>query len=249
MLLKFDQEGPDPFSPGKISKFQYPKCDFLRSKPRIYFKILPWTTKISTLPTNCPNTSAGIARNLPFFSAPHAPYAHAFVTNATCKYPLILIRYNKHEQDNKILCDIATSRSSCWKQARLTMEQSEFVNLIFLFGVNVLFFLSGTCLNSLVILSFWGSSQLRRKLCYFMIMVLSCCDLLAVLTNHIMLALIATFWMTGNLDSMISLYNYTTTSNMFLAFSLLALLVLSFDRYLAVSYPFFHRTSVTRGRL
>jgi hypothetical protein len=52
-----------------------------------------------------------------------------------------------------------------------------------LIAVNEFFFFSGICLNSLVILTFWRSVQLRKKLCYFMIMVLSCCDLLAVLTN------------------------------------------------------------------
>ena len=35
----------------------------------------------------------------------------------------------------------------------------------------------------------------------------------------------------------------------FFVFSLYALLVMSFDRYLATSYPFFHRTFVTKGRL
>ena len=35
----------------------------------------------------------------------------------------------------------------------------------------------------------------------------------------------------------------------FLIFSLFALFVMNFDRYLATSYPIFHRTSVTKGRL
>ena len=35
----------------------------------------------------------------------------------------------------------------------------------------------------------------------------------------------------------------------FQAFSLLALLVMNLDRYLATSYPLFHRTSVTKGSL
>ena len=104
--------------------------------------------------------------------------------------------------------------------------------------------------KSLVILSFWRSVQLRKKLCYFMIMVLSCCDLLAVLTNTPLMALITMSWLTGKLDvnarwTHISLYS----TNTFLAFSLFALLVMSFDRYLATSYPIFHRTSVTKGRL
>jgi hypothetical protein len=39
------------------------------------------------------------------------------------------------------------------------------------------------------------------------------------------------------------------STNIVLAFSLFALLVMNFDRYLATSYPIFHRTSVTKRRL
>jgi hypothetical protein len=38
-------------------------------------------------------------------------------------------------------------------------------------------------------------------------------------------------------------------SAVYVGFSLLALSVMNFDRYLATSYPIFHRTSVTKGRL
>ena len=129
------------------------------------------------------------------------------------------------------------------------MEQKHFINLVILLIVNVLFTFPGICLNSLVILSFWRSAQLRKKLCYFMIMVLSCCDLLAVLTNHPMLALTAMFWLTEKFDMLRWLYSYLDVTNIFLGFSLLALLVMNFDRYLATSYPIFHRTSVTKKRL
>ena len=130
------------------------------------------------------------------------------------------------------------------------MESIYFINLIFIFAVNVFFFFSGICLNSLVILSFWRSVQLRKKLCYFMIMLLSCCDLLAVLTNNPLIAFITMSWLTGKVDvyarwTAISL----TSTNSFLVFSFFALLVMNFDRYLATSYPIFHRTSVTKGRL
>ena len=64
------------------------------------------------------------------------------------------------------------------------MEFIHFVNLIFIIVLNILFFFPGIFLNSLVIVSFWRSVQLRKKLCYFMIMILSCCDLLVVLTSH-----------------------------------------------------------------
>ena len=131
------------------------------------------------------------------------------------------------------------------------MELSHFINFTFIFAVNVLFFFSGICLNSLVILSFRRSVQLRKKLCYFMIMVLSCCDLLATSTNNPFLAVFTMLCLTGKLDVYPSwmLISTRATTSVFLGFSLLALLVMNFERYLATSYPIFHRTSVTKGRL
>ena len=130
------------------------------------------------------------------------------------------------------------------------MEFFHFINLIFIFALNVLFFFSGICLNSLVILTFWRSVQLQKKLCYFVIMVLSCCDLLAVLTGHPLTALHAILFLTGRLDGYTGWAVISTRfSVVFVGFSLLALLVMNFDRYLSTYYPIFHRTSVTKGRL
>ena len=131
-----------------------------------------------------------------------------------------------------------------------TMEYFHFINLIFIFALNVLFIFSGIYLNSLVILSFRRSAQLRKKLCYFMIMVLSCCDLLAVLTSHPLTAFHGILFLTEKWD----VYpGWVVISSrfpvVFNSFSLLALLVMNFDRYLATYYPIFHRTSVTNGRL
>ena len=129
------------------------------------------------------------------------------------------------------------------------MEIIYSVNLILIIALNVLFFFSGICLNSLVIVSFWRSVQLRKKLCYFTVMVLSCCDLLAALTNHPLPILGAMLWFTEELN----IYQRWTYSlrllAVFVSFSLNALLVMSFDRYLATSYPIFHRTSVTKTKL
>ena len=130
------------------------------------------------------------------------------------------------------------------------MESYYFINLIFIFAVNIFFFFSGICLNSLDILSFWRSVQLRKKLCYFMIMVLSCCDLLAVLTNNPLTTLISMLWLTGKVDGNARWAHISLRStNVFLGFSLFALLVMNFDRYLATYYLIFHRTSVTKRRL
>jgi hypothetical protein len=81
-------------------------------------------------------------------------------------------------------------------------------------------------------------------------MVLSCCDLLAVLTGHPLTAIHAMLFLTAKLDAY---HGWVVISRrlatIFIGFSLLALLVMNFDRYLATYYPIFHRTSVTKGRL
>ena len=81
-------------------------------------------------------------------------------------------------------------------------------------------------------------------------MVLSCCDFLAVLTNNPLMAFISMSWLTGKLDGNARWpYISLGSTNIFLGLSFFALSVMNFDRYLATSYPIFHRTSVTKGRL
>ena len=132
-----------------------------------------------------------------------------------------------------------------------TMQLVYLINLICIFAVNVLFFFSGICLNCLVIVSFWRSAHLRKKLCYFMITILSCCDLLVVLTCHPWTAVHVMFRLTGSVNVYSRWWDafFDTLSNILLGFSLLALLVMNFDRYLATYYPVYHRTSVTKGKL
>ena len=130
------------------------------------------------------------------------------------------------------------------------MELSYFINLISILALNVLFFFSGICLNSLVIITFWRTAPLRKKLCHFMIIVLSCCDLLVALTIHPLSALDTMFWLTGKMNghpSWVGIYFHYATYT--IGFSSSALLVMNFDRYLATHYPLFHRTSVTKKRL
>ena len=130
------------------------------------------------------------------------------------------------------------------------MDSEQFVSLAFIFVVNVLFLLSGICLNALVIISFSRSKQLRKKLCYFMIMVLSCCDFLAVITNNLFVATIAILTLTGKLRVHHEwIHICFKMTQIFPIFSLHALVVMNFDRYLATSRPLFHRRSVTKKRL
>ena len=145
-------------------------------------------------------------------------------------------------------CDVHLVRRDQFRSH--AMEFMYFVNLIFIFFVNILFFFSGICLNSLVIVSFRRSVQLRKKLCHFTIMILSCCDLLVVLTNHPVTALVALLWLTEKIIIIPGWLVITLfLSNASVIFSLLALFVMNVDRYLATYYPIFHRTSVTKGKL
>ena len=124
-----------------------------------------------------------------------------------------------------------------------------YIQFIFFCSVNTIFTFPGIVLNTLVIASIWKSSQLRKKLCHFMIMVLSWLDLLTVITNYPPLLLFLIFWLRKDFDLLPKMEIYICVSNSFIGFFFLALLVMSIERYLGTYYPIFHRTSVTRRRL
>lgn len=130
------------------------------------------------------------------------------------------------------------------------MGSAYFINLIFISALTILFFCSGILLNTLILLSFWKSAHLRKKTFHFMIMVISCCDLLVVVSNNPLIAVGCILWLTGKLtlDSKWIFISLKMT-NIPIAASLFALLVMSLDRYLATYYPVFHRTRVTKRRL
>ena len=124
------------------------------------------------------------------------------------------------------------------------------IQLIFLCVVNVIFICAGIFLNLLAIVSFWRSSpHLRSKLCYFMIMVLSFFDFLVVITNHPLQVVRLVWWLQGKNDLIATLQIFLQFSDIFIDFSIMAVLVMSIERYLGAYYPFFHRTSLTRRRL
>ena len=161
---------------------------------------------------------------------------------------VIYVAYFNTTHDHLLSCYVQLFRRDQFRS--YAMEFIYFVNLIFIFVVNILFFFSGICLNSLVIISFWRSVQLRKKLCYFTIMVLSCCDLLVVLTNHPFMVLVMMLWLTEKIKvfpgRLLIPYGLLL---IFIGFSQVALFVMNADRYLATHYPIFHRTSVIKGKL
>ena len=109
---------------------------------------------------------------------------------------------------------------------------------------------AGVFLNSVVIISLWRSSQFRKKLCYFMILVLSCVDLIAVAVGHPLQILWTTFWWMETFHQQESKFIWANIMVIVLAgSSMFALLTLSVERFLALKYPFFHQTGVTKKRL
>ena len=128
------------------------------------------------------------------------------------------------------------------------METNIFINALFLCLVNVAFMVVGIFLNTVVIISLWRSSQLRKKLCYFMILVLSCFDLAVVAITHPVLILSTILWsMEIYHEEIVRTREYT--SFLFGGFSMFALLTLTIERFLALTCPFFHQTAVTKERL
>ena len=129
------------------------------------------------------------------------------------------------------------------------MDRNTYIQLILLCVVNIFFTCCGIFLNSLVILSFIKSSQLRKKASYFMIMILSCVDLFAVATNHPTVVIFSVSWLNEKYGLSTTLSYSLNIGNILIGFSLLTLFVMSIDRYLAIAYPLFHRVSVTKRRL
>ena len=129
------------------------------------------------------------------------------------------------------------------------MDLNVYIRLIFLCIVNIIFTFSGIILNTLVIASLLKSSKLRKKLCYFMILVLSCFDFTAVITNHPLIVVHLVVWLTENYALLNKLKIYEYSAGTFLGFSFFALLMMNIERYLGTYYPIYHRTSVTRRRL
>ena len=117
-------------------------------------------------------------------------------------------------------------------------------NVVVLFVVNVFFIFAGIFLNSVVIMSLWNS-QLRRKLCYFMIFILACFDLAVVVVFHLLIILqIISIWVSLDFN------NFALKKPIILsALSAAAYLTMTLERYLALMYPFFHEKFVTKPKL
>ena len=128
------------------------------------------------------------------------------------------------------------------------MDLRTVINASFLCVFNAAFMIAGIFLNSVVIITLWRSSQLRKKLCYFTILVLSCFDLAVV-------AIVHPIQISSTISVVLGKFTHTQESirfyiaNTINGLSMFALLVLTIERFLALTYPYFHQTAVTKRRL
>ena len=131
------------------------------------------------------------------------------------------------------------------------MDRSTFINALFLCLFNVIFMIAGIFLNSVVIISLRRSSQLRKKVCYFMILPLSCFDVAVVAFNHpiIVFRTILLSMDTYNSEESKLMTAWKAIVGNLTGFSISALVILSVERFLALKYPFFHQTAVTKKTL
>ena len=118
-------------------------------------------------------------------------------------------------------------------------------NIILLCVVNVVFTFVGIFLNSVVIISLLNS-QLRRKICYVMILVLACFDLPIAAFFH---PLITVKTLSSYNSTQFMMLDSTRYIKHLYVFSLTALLTMTVERYLALMYPFFHQKYMTKSRL
>ena len=128
------------------------------------------------------------------------------------------------------------------------MEKSDILNVVFLCIINIIFMFAGIFLNSVVIISLWRSRQLRKKLCYFMVLVLSCFDLPVVCITHPLVITSTTYLPIEGIQRMQEDRRVFITF-ILCGFSMLALFTLNIERFMALTFPFFHQVFVTRKRL
>ena len=120
------------------------------------------------------------------------------------------------------------------------------MNLLALGVVNLVFILGGAFLNSLAIFVFLSSPVVRKRKCYFLIMVLSCIDLVVVIVVHPLTIFYCVSELTGH---RICLKVYHFICFLLRGLSSFTLLTMNIERYIAVVYPYVHQRTMTKGKM
>lgn len=123
------------------------------------------------------------------------------------------------------------------------------VNQLIACGFYGVLFVLIVLLNSISILTISRSSQLKEKVCYFLILLQSVVDLIFGL---IVLPLLTAYSIDRDItrtQNEVICWLYHTIGFYPMALSLLMLCGLSFERYMGIVYPLVHRTKVTKRRM
>ena len=128
------------------------------------------------------------------------------------------------------------------------MEGTDILVVVLLLLVNITFMVLGMFLNFVVVLSLWRASTLKKKLCYFMILVLSCYDMAVVTITH-PLVIVSTIYFSYEKIHRTFENIRIGTSFILSACSMFSLFTLNGERFLALTCPFFHQAYVTKTKV
>ena len=123
-----------------------------------------------------------------------------------------------------------------------------YVNGIICFVVNFIIAISTIFLNLATVLAYWKSPRLKKKISYFLIMVISLSDLaVGAIGSTSRLVL---FTQTAiKQPSCVTAIALVRIQSIFCNISFNLLFILNLERYLCIVHPFFHRKNVTKYRL
>ena len=130
----------------------------------------------------------------------------------------------------------------------VTTVKGYYINHVICFEFNILIMVSSTVLNTITVLAYWKSSQLRKKTSYFLIMLLSLSDLGTALGSSSIYSIILLRDMLGYESPSLSLALITLIF-VFSGMSYSILCVLNIERYLGIVHPLFHRNHVNKPRV
>ena len=128
------------------------------------------------------------------------------------------------------------------------MEGTDILVVVLLLLINITFMVLGMLLNFVVILSLWRASTLRKKLCYFMILVLSCYDMAVVTVTRPFLIVSTIYFCLEKINRNLEIIRLGI-SFILSACSASALVTLNVERFLALTHPFFHQAYVTKTKV
>ena len=123
-------------------------------------------------------------------------------------------------------------------------EINRISNIVFLSVLIISTFL----LNAVAATTVWKTDQLRKKPCYFVILLQSSFDLgvSCVSLPIFIVALLAPF---TNIDICSAVVVVRITSGLPIGLSIVTLSAMNIERYIGVVHPFSYKTLVTRGRI